>query len=101
MAIIVTYVCDVSGVTGPQEDFFDIRVSANKSIGATLYHAVTINKVIHKDVAHKLGLIKGKSEVQEPQPTFESKLGILLKDFVEEIAYEAGQEAASNYNRGG
>jgi hypothetical protein len=101
MAIITTYVCDVSGVTGAKEDFVDVQIRANKTYGGNSYDTVIINKVIHKDVALKLNLVKDKVELQQPEPTFESKLGVLLREFVEEIAYEAGAEAASNYNRGG
>ena len=103
MAVITTYVCDVSGKQGNKEDFVDVQIKAFPSTGYNSYNCVIINKLIHKDVAYKLGMVKGPSEVQQPEPTLESKLMILLKDYITELAYEAGgeagSEAASNYNR--
>jgi hypothetical protein len=103
MAIITTYVCDVSGVQGQSVDFVKVSITVNKALhtGDFLCKSVT-EKLIHKDVALKLNLIWAKKdEPHTPEPTLESKLMVLLKDFVTDIAYEAGAEAASNYNRGG
>lgn len=104
MAIITNYVCDVSGKQGNKEDFFEVKVVATPSGQSAYYTTQIINKIIHKDVAEKLHLLKINDPVKNPEPTLESKLAILLKEYVTEIAYEAGgeagSEAASNYNRG-
>lgn len=106
MAIVTTYVCDVSGKNGTEKfDFVTIEIIASENRLVRGYHAVEkvkVNKLVHKDIAAKLNLLAIEGDVKEqPEVTFESKLAILLKDYVEEIAYEAGAEAASNYNRGG
>lgn len=95
MGIVTTYVCDVSGVTGPKEDFVEVKISAIPT-GANHWQGITVTKQVHKDVALKLHLLKVMPEVSPPEPTFESKLGALLKDYIQGIAYEAGEEAASN-----
>lgn len=100
MAIITTYVCDVSGKQDIQENFFDIRVTAVPSGKTGYYQSVVMNKLIHKDVAEKLHLVI-KKDNPNPEPTLESKLTSILKEYIDEVAYEAGSEAASNCNRGG
>lgn len=100
MSIIITYVCDVSGVQGHnRQDFCNVTIAAN--VFDRDYYK-TITKVIHKDVALKLHLIKVKEEEKQPEPTLESKLMVLLKDYIQEIAYEAGGEAGAEAasNRG-
>lgn len=101
MAIITTYVCDASGKTGVAEDFVKVNVQANKITYQSPFDCNKLEKVIHKDVAAKLGLIQGKAIPVEPELTLESKLMALLKQYIDEVAYEAGSEAASNNNRGG
>ena len=97
MAIVTTYICDISGKQGVQEDFFDIEISCLPcGKNRTQYGATTQKKLVHKEVAEKLHLRTIKDN-PNPEPTFESKLSALLKEYVEDIAYEAGQEAASSY----
>ena len=94
MGIITTYVCDVSGVQGEQRDFITVEINA-KPFNGGYYDTVKINKFIHKDVAAKLHLVVPKKDAEVvPEPTLESKLMILLKNYIQEIAYEAGDEAA-------
>lgn len=115
MAIVVTYICDVTGKTSVRkDDFVDVTITAHgffeysaggNSFGINNSSKKTINKFIHKDVALRLNLIAPPPKVEpQPEPTLESKLMVLLKEYVHEIAYEAGaeagSEAASNYNRG-
>lgn len=103
MAIVTTYVCDVSGKASQDKtDFVEVTINAHEfhSIGAGTAYVKqdtkkTQTKFIHKDVAGKLALLNpAKGEDAQPEPTFESKLATLLKDYIEEIAYEAGAEAA-------
>lgn len=97
MAIVTTYICDISGKQGVQEDFFEVKLTATPSGKANAYYGQHVQtKLVHKEVAEKLHLCVLKDNTN-PEPTFESKLSALLKDYVEEIAYEAGQEAASSY----
>ncbi|MGZ8887960.1 MAG: hypothetical protein ACXW1D_00210 [Halobacteriota archaeon] len=104
MGIITTYVCDVSGKTGEKSDFVTVKVTS-RAVWETCsyYDYVSVDKVVHKDVALKLHLMEPKSSDEAaPEPTTESKLLALMKDFITDIAYEAGgeagAEAASSYN---
>lgn len=98
MAIVTTYVCDVSGVTGTdKKDFVEVRIDAD--LGKASYDRITINKLIHRDVALKLNLVKPKSdEKQQPDPTFESKLTTLLTDYINDLVYDTVTTELSNRN---
>ena len=106
MAIVTTYVCDVTGRHGTDKaDFINVKITADnthvKGLGYS-QRTLEVSKLVHIDIARTLNLVHSTvAEAILPEVTFESKLTTLLRDFVEEIAYEAGQEAASNYNRGG
>lgn len=97
MGIVTTYVCDVSGVTGPKDDFHEVKViSTPLSSGA--YQSLTVVKHVHKDVALKLHLLRSMPSADvPPEPTIESKLTTVLKEYISDLAYEAGEEGASNY----
>ena len=110
MAIITTYVCDVTGKSSQDKtEFVEVTISANgfwsNNPGVFFAEGSTkksTTKFLHKDVAAKLGvLLVKKDEPVQPEPTFESKLVTLLKDYVEDIAYEFATEACSNYNQRG
>jgi len=101
MAIVTTYVCDVTGKSGiERKDFVDMQISAmhhvpypHMATGHTI-QAVTVKKLVHKDVAEKLNLLlppeQDKSEA--PQVSFESKLKTMLKDYVAELVEEHMEE---------
>jgi hypothetical protein len=98
MAIITTYVCDVTGKQGEQKDFVKVDITAQKLVDG-YYDKTSQQKLIHIDVARKLNLISPpKGQEAEPEPTLESKLMVLLKEYISDIAYEAGAETASNKN---
>ncbi len=102
MAIVTTYVCDVTGKNGTDRyDFVEIDINATQQFNKSGYwsnNKVNVKKLVHIDVARNLNLVQVVGdEVTKPEVTFESKLATLLKDYVEEIAYEAGSEGASNY----
>lgn len=91
MAIVTTYVCDVSGVSGTdRKDFCDIEIS-NKIYSAFgdgfCSQTKTDKRIVHKDVAKRLGLTFEKKEEAEkiPEVTFESKLKTLLQDWVGDL----------------
>lgn len=98
MAIVTTYVCDVSGVTGQdKKDFVEIRIDCD--LAKSSYDRIIINKLIHRDVALKLNLVKPKSgEEVQPDPTFESKLTTLLKDYINDVVYDEVSAQISNRN---
>lgn len=98
MAIVTTYVCDVSGMTGvDKKDFVEIRIDCD--LGKAAYDRLTINKLIHRDVALKLNLVKPQGqEVKQPEPTFESKLTALLNDYINDLVYEEVSTQISNRN---
>lgn len=99
MGVVTTYVCDVSGVQGKVEEFVKVSIAANKATFAAKFHTVTnTEKFIHVDVARKLNLVLPEVvQEKQPEPTLESKLMTLLKDYVADIAYESASEACSNY----
>lgn len=106
MAVVTTYVCDVSGVSGTDKsDFVTVEIKSYQhfpSSGGTSYGsqcAVSVAKLVTKDVATKLGLTqppKVKEEPAQPQVTFESSLTVLLTDYIKGLVYEEVEAAASN-----
>jgi hypothetical protein len=98
VAIVTTYVCDVSGVTGQdKKDFVEVRIEAD--LNKSIYERVTINKLVHRDVALKLNLVKPQgTEVKHPEPTFESKLTTLLTDYLNDLVYDEVSNQLSNRN---
>lgn len=103
MAVVTTYVCDVSGVSGTdKKDFIDVKIVADSSNVPGLGYQqrqLVINKLLHISVARKLNLVNvANGEELQPEVTIESKLVTLMKDFIQEIAYEAGAEAARDRN---
>lgn len=106
MAIVTTYVCDVSGKTGmDRKDFIDVKITADNSnvVGVNYgQRMLIIQKLVHIDAAHKLGLVVAatKEDVQPQTPTFESQIASLMKQWAEEIAYEAAESAAMSARNG-
>lgn len=103
MAVVQIYVCDVSGVQGKAEDFINVGFNISKQSYQANFHTVTnFTKLVHIDVARKLNLVMPpKGEEAQPEPTLESKLLVLLKEYIQDIAYEAGGEAGAEaaFNR--
>lgn len=88
MAIVTTYVCDVTGKTGESKDqFVDVSINSKLTNGSySLNRQHEIKKLVHIDVAEKLGLLSQlKGVTQQPEVTFEGKLKVLLEDFVQSI----------------
>jgi hypothetical protein len=97
MAIVTTYVCDVTGKSGAnKEDFVTVEIRSNayfsNNMGASYsqFGAKTISKLVHLDIAKKLNLVdtyRGSSTevTKPPEVSFEGKLKALLEDFVQEI----------------
>jgi hypothetical protein len=98
MAVVTTYVCDVSGVSGNNKnDFVNVKIDGDTDKAS--YDRITITKLIHRDVALKLNLVKTKKdEVVQPEVTFESKLTTLLTDFISNLVYDEVEAAVSNRN---
>lgn len=93
MATIITYVCDVSGVSGTRkEDFAEVSISTlsyttHASGATTRSNLAQPVKLIHNDVAKRLGLLPPPKPPEEPlaEVTFESKLSALLKEWTEDL----------------
>lgn len=100
MGIITTYICDVSGKQGTSEEFVEVTIAITKADYRSSINAKPIiKKLVHIDVATKLHLIlPAKDAETTPEPTLESKLTTLLKEYVDTIAYEAVEQAVSNRN---
>jgi hypothetical protein len=104
MAKVINYVCDISGKTSTDPtDFIQVKVEAvtHKPDGTLnpnyLWPTVTIIKLVHKDIATKLNLVRvPKDAVAEPEVTFESKLALLLKDYIESVVTDAVADEMSN-----
>ena len=96
MAKITTYVCDISGVSDTKMDNFVEVVIKVKEFGKGYYNNnELIEKLVHYDVALKLGLVKPRTKEEEvpPTPTLESQLTALMKDYVADLVYDAVAEA--------
>lgn len=107
MGIVTNYICDCSGKSSTNKaDFIEVKIVADNSNVPGLHYSqrtMNITKLIHIDVARKLNLVHlVKDEVAQPEPTLESKLFVLLKDYITDVAYEAGGEAGAEAasNRG-
>lgn len=114
MSVHVTYVCDVSGVSSSDLTQF-IRIKIHSEThklkqNATAYSAavyevpyggLTVTKLIHKDVATKLNLLPNvKEEDKQPEMTFESKLQVLLKEYIDDAVYESVENGLANARNG-
>lgn len=96
MAIVTTYVCDVTGRNGTnREDFIDVEIKAREqeahqysSNGFRQKGVMTIQKLIHRDVAAKLNLLSVAVAEAEPEVSFEGKLKTLLKDYVADLVQD-------------
>lgn len=101
MAVVTTYICDVSGVQGKREEFVEVYIKAT-AYDTNAYqsgsNSKSITKLVHYDVAFKLGLVNPKKTGTEVivEPTFESALGTLLKQYVDDLVYDSVSDAMSN-----
>jgi hypothetical protein len=92
MAVVTTYVCDVTGKSGTEKtDFVDVEIKAQSyerrsEAYVSALPAKYIKKLVHIDVANKLGLVDPpKDQPTQPEVTFEGKLKALLEDFVQGV----------------
>lgn len=100
MSIVTTYVCDVSGKNGTnREDFVDVQIATTEHYKYAHNGVVqrqsptTVVKLVHKEVAIKLNLIKAaKDEAPVPEVTFEGKLKALLTEYVDSIVADSVAE---------
>lgn len=105
MAIVTTYICDISGKQGNEEDFVSITIQSvplkKKTTGGFIYESdkITHVRLVHKDVADKLKLFpKSVSKEDIPTPTFESQLSSLLKDYIADLVYDEVADQMSYRN---
>jgi len=106
MAIVTTYICDISGKQGDKKDFVNVSLKSvpENTTGYSAYaHTTEIRKLVHYDVAVKLGILnpRSKDEIPEQIPTFESQLGVLLKDYIADMVYDEVATQMNNRNAGG
>ena len=97
MAVITTYVCDVSGISSADKsEFVQVMLQASvfqKSIhhqgGYKHDHKPQVIRIVYKDVAVRLGLVNHNEfdikAVEVPEITFEGKLKALLEDHVTDL----------------
>ena len=107
MAIVTNYICDVSGKSSTDKtEFITVTINCVADPDSYQRSKMSIEKLIHKETAAKLKLLpitlRTKEDETIPTPTFESQIAALLRDYVQEIAYESGGDAAAEYmsNRG-
>ena len=103
MAIVTTYICDISGKQGDRKDFVNVSLKSTpeNTSGYGAYHYTTeIKKLVHYDVAVKLGILdpRSDSELPEQVPTFESQLSVLLKDYIVGVVYDEVATQMNNRN---
>jgi hypothetical protein len=96
MGTVVTYVCDVSGKSSNvAHDFVEVHID---SYNKKTHDRVKITKLVHVDVAKKLGLTPpAKSEVAPPEVSLEGKLKALMVEYVDSIVEDAVQVHMENY----
>lgn len=102
MAIVTTYICDISGKQGVREDFVEVTINGLSFNSNAYYYGFNkkaITKLVHYDVALNLGVIDPKRNDVAPEqtPTFESQLSSLLKDYIADLVYD---EVAEQMNKG-
>ncbi len=90
MAIVTTYICDITGKTGEKKDFVEVVIRGTYTLtNGCSTNAPEIKKLVHKDIALKLGIIPAKvydnAATTLPEVTFEGKLKALLEDYVSEL----------------
>lgn len=88
MAIVTTYVCDVSGKSSNTDtDFVKVMISSKILTGISYSNrSKNIDKLVHIDIAEKLGLLQEVPQVPvQPEVTMEGKLKALLEDYVGEL----------------
>lgn len=93
MAVVTTYICDISGKSGSDvKDFVEVDISGTWQAHPRTYNKVKrIKKLIHIDTAYKFGLV---NEATAPSPTpvqeitFEGKLKALLEDHVANLVQD-------------
>ena len=96
MAVVTTYVCDVTGFSSNNEKEFI-------SVGLKTYYKehpvynkrdLDINRLVHLPVAKKLGLVHPITDEDKEvaTPTFESQLSILLKSYIDDLVYESVED---------
>lgn len=91
MAIVITYVCDVSGKSGTNKnDFVKVNVVGNWEGHPQSYsRGKSIEKWVSLDIANKMGLVNPAGDLKpEPEVTFESKLKLLLEDHVANLVQD-------------
>lgn len=103
MAIVTTYICDISGKQGVREDFVEVNITGiafNSNAYRFGCNKKVITKLVHYDTALKLGVIEPKSNDITPEqpPTFDSQLGVLLKDYIADVVYDEVATQMNNRN---
>lgn len=107
MAIVTTYICDVSGKSGSnKEDFIQVEIIStvykanNYSQGGYGSDRTTsATKLVSREVALKLNLVPAKTiEEAQPEVTFESKLTTLLKDYISDLVVDEVSDQMNHRN---
>ena len=98
MAIVTTYVCDITGKQGVDEnDFFSIQIITTPAGKGAYYKQHITTKLVHKEVAERLHLVIVKDN-PNPAPTFESQLTTVLKTYIDDLVYDSVADATANRN---
>lgn len=89
MAIVTTYVCDVSGESSTNpDDFFHIRI-ISKPINGASYQEQHHISYLHKTVAERLGFKAVPKDQAPPEVTLEDKLTELVRGIVSDEVHDA------------
>lgn len=97
MAIVTTYVCDISGASSTeQSDFMRVQITSSP-ISGTSYE--TQNKImfLHNEVATRLGFKKVPRNQEQPKPvSIEDQLIELIGGIVSDQVHDAVAQAMNN-----
>ena len=102
MAIVTTYVCDVTGFSSNNEKEFVTVSLSTRWNEHPVYNKreLIIKRLVHLPVAKKLGLVNPVTDEDKEvaTPTFESQLSILLKNYIDNMVYDSVTEGLQNRN---
>lgn len=112
MAVITTYVCDITGHSSQDKsDFVEVTITSKSyskpttsstygvdKDGYTWAAGKAVTKFISKEAAVKLHLgayLPKPEENPNPVPSFESQIATLIRDYVTEIAVDEAVSAVT------
>lgn len=89
----IVYTCDVSGYTSEDaKEFFKVHVRAYPEQNYSSWNTFDETKLLHNDVALKLGFMKHHAKLETPEvvPSFGEALEALFTQHIDDILSDRG-----------